>query len=173
MESRGLGLSARGHVRLVVIYASVLLALAAFGAGRLREVVPRIAAAYTAMQHNLAVARATRAAFAQAIRANARVPKPNPVLPHRIAGYPVLALRHHQEGGVLLNVLVLPNGEVGDVRVLRSSGFSQLDAAALTGVGGWHYVPAVRDHHPVSAWVKVDIRFRTGGPRPKGSKTGP
>ena len=167
-----MGLSARGHGRLVVIYASALLALAAFGAGRLREVVPRVAAAYAAMQHNLAVARETRAAFAQAIRANARAPRPNPALPHRIGAYPVLALRRHQEGSVLLNVLVLPNGEVGDVRVLRSSGFSQLDAAALTGVGGWHYVPAVRSHRPVSAWVKVNIRFRSGAPPPKGSKTG-
>ena len=148
-----------GRAGLAIVYGCVLLALAAFGAGRLWEFFPRITAGYAALQHKFDVSRRTGAAFAEALRTNARVPTPNPAVPHQ-ATYPVLARRLHQQGAVLLRVLVLPSGQVGDVRVLQSSGSSQLDAAALTGVGDWYYVPAVRGHHAVSAWIKVSIRFR-------------
>ena len=150
---------ARGRARLAIVYGCALLALAAFGAGRLWEFFPRIAAGYAALRYNLDVSARTRAAFAEALRSNARVPQPDPSVPHQ-ASYPVLAQRLHQQGQVILKVLVLPSGQVGDVQVLQSSGFAQLDAAALTGVGDWHYVPAVRDHRPVSAWIRVNIRFR-------------
>lgn len=165
-SKRGLGLGPRGHARLVVIYGCVLLALAAFGAGRVREIAPAIGTAISAMEHNREVYTATKAAFDKAIRTNAPAPKPNPVLPHTIPDYPVLALRHHEEGMVMLKVLVLPNGTVGDARVEESSGHPQLDAAALTGVGGWYYVPAVRNHHPVPAWVEVVINFHANPPPP-------
>lgn len=168
----GLGLSARGHARMVVIYAAVLLALAAFGMGRLREYVPRVLAAIHAAQHRQAVYAASRRAFATALRGAAAAPRPNPVLPHRPPPYPILALRRHEEGDVLLKLLVLPDGSVGDARLLRSSGSAQLDAAALTGVGGWAYLPAIRDHHAVAAWTKVRMRFHPG-PAPAGQGPAP
>lgn len=144
----------------------MLLAVAAFGAGRLREFVPRVWAGYAQLQARIAAIDVTRAAFTEALRRNAPFPRPNPVVPHRIDAYPVVALRRHEEGDVLLKVLVLPSGEVGDVRLLHSSGSSQLDAAALTGVGGWYYVPAARNHHAVPAWVTVNVRFRTPAASP-------
>lgn len=157
--SHGLGLRARGHARLVVIYGIALLLLAGFGAGRLREALPGVIATISAARQNVALNRVSQAAFLKAIRINAATPRPNPAIPHRIDVYPVLALRRHQEGDVILKVLVLPNGEVGDVAVLRTSGFAQLDAAALNGVGGWYYVPAVRRHRPVPAWTEVRVHF--------------
>lgn len=157
--SHGLGLSAQGHARLVVTYGIVLLLLAGFGAGRLREALPGVIATISTARQNVALNRISQAAFLEAIRTGATAPRPNPAIPHRIDAYPVLAQRRHQEGDVILKVLVLPNGEVGDVAVLRSSGFAQLDAAALNGVGGWYYVPAVRRHRPVPAWTKVRVRF--------------
>lgn len=156
---RGLGLKARGHARLVVVYCIVLLLLAGFGAGRLRETIPGVAARIAAARQSAAMSQVTEAAFIEAIRTNAPVPRPNPMLPHKIDPYPVLAMRRHQEGAVVLKVLVLPNGQVGDVAIVRSSGFAQLDAAALTGVGGWYYVPAVRRHRPVPAWTLIRVRF--------------
>lgn len=157
--SHGLGLRARGHARLVVIYGIALLLLAGFGAGRLRETLPGIIATISAARQNVALNRISQAAFLEAIRTDAAAPRANPAIPHRIETYPVLAQRRHQEGDVILKVLVLPNGQVGDVAVLRSSGFAQLDAAALTGVGGWYYVPAVRRHRPVPAWTAVRVHF--------------
>ena len=149
------------NLGLAIAYLCMVIALAAFGAGRLREFVPRFAAYISAVRQTQQVYAVTQAAFAQAIAQDAATPKPNPVLPHAIPFYPVLAQRRHEEGDVLLKLLVLPNGEVGDAAVLRSSGHPQLDAAALTGVGGWYYVPAVRAHRAVQAWVLVRVRFRT------------
>lgn len=155
----GLGLKAQGHGRLVVVYGIVLVLLAGFGAGRLREALPGVFARIFEARQNAAMSQVSEAAFVDAVRTNALAPRPNPAIPHRIDAYPVLALRRHEEGDVVLKVLVLPNGLVGDAAVVRSSGFTQLDAAALTGVGGWSYVPAVRQHRPVPAWTMVRVHF--------------
>jgi protein TonB len=102
----------------------------------------------------------TRTAFARAIQQNSPVPGVIPALPHTLTLYPILAQRLNEEGDVRLRVLVLSSGEVGDVRVVRSSGFAQLDAAALIGVGYWYYTPAMKDHQPVDCWIEVLVRFR-------------
>jgi protein TonB len=34
-----------------------------------------------------------------------------------------------------------------------------LDRAAVAAVRGWHFLPAVRDGRPVSAWVEIPVRF--------------
>jgi TonB family protein len=148
------------HPRLATFYALFLVALAAFGGGRLWDVVRArldyVDAYFTAIQE-------TRAAFAQALRDNQKTPRANPALPHVISVYPPLAERLGEQGDVTLRVLVLATGQVGDVRIVRSSGFSQLDAAALVGVGSWYYIPAVKDHHPIGTWMVVLVRFRIRG----------
>ena len=151
---------ARPYSRLAIFYALFLVALAAFGGGRLWDVVR---ARIDYVNAYLAIIQETRTAFAQALRDNQRMPRANPALPHVIAVYPPLAERLGEQGDVMLRVLVLPTGEVGDVRIARSSGFSQLDAAALVGVGSWYYIPAVKDHHPVGTWMVVLVRFRIRG----------
>lgn len=142
------------------LYAFLIVFLAAFGAGRYWSVVRARLDYFDAY---MTVISETRAAFAEAIRINLKAPVANPALPHVIAVYPPLAQRLGQQGDVLLRVLVLPTGQVGDVRIARSSGFTQLDAAALVGVGSWFYIPAVRNHHPVGYWMLVEVRFRIRG----------
>jgi len=61
---------------------------------------------------------------------------------------------------VLVRLLVLPNGQVGDVNVVKSSGYPQLDAAALVEAGNWRYLPAIRHGQAVSAEINVAIRFK-------------
>ncbi|MDR1701947.1 MAG: TonB family protein [Sporomusaceae bacterium] len=56
--------------------------------------------------------------------------------------YPPQARQKGIEGIVVLQVLVLENGRVGDASVVSSSGDSSLDAAALTSVHKWRFVPA-------------------------------
>lgn len=139
------------------LYAGTLIALASFGFGRAWE--PLVAVLDSSLQ-SIAVFYAAQGALSSALKDNARIPRALPALPHTITVYPILALRHNEQGDVLLAVLVEPNGQVGDVRVAQSSGHSQLDAAALIGVGYWYYIPAVRNHRAVESWIMVRIRFR-------------
>ncbi len=139
------------------IYAAILISIASFGFGRAWD---PLVATWENIRQSVAVYDATRAAFAAALRSNAANPQALAVLPHVITVYPILALRHKEQGDVVLRVLVGAEGEVDDVRVLRSSGHPQLDAAALVGVGYWFYLPAVRNHHAVASWITVLIRFR-------------
>jgi TonB family protein len=145
---------------LPFVYAGLLIALAAFGLGRAREIVPGIIARIEQVQDYYRLVSSTQAAFAKAMQANLSVPGAIPSLPHRLTLYPILAQRLSEEGDVRLRVLVLSSGEVGDVQVVRSSGYAQLDAAALIGVGYWYYIPAMKDHEPVNCWIEVLVRFR-------------
>lgn len=58
--------------------------------------------------------------------------------------YPSLSRRLREQGKVLLELLILANGSVGEVRVKTSSGYKRLDKAALDAVKVWRYVPAKR-----------------------------
>ncbi|CUH94879.1 hypothetical protein P22_0945 [Propionispora sp. 2/2-37] len=56
--------------------------------------------------------------------------------------YPQSARQAGQEGTVLLLVKVLANGRAGDISVLVSSQFNELDRAAMDAVRRWQFVPA-------------------------------
>ena len=74
--------------------------------------------------------------------------------------YPPSSIRAHEEGRVLLNVLVDANGRPQRVQVARSSGHAALDAAARDAVLRAHFKPVLRDGVAVSAWGVVPIQFR-------------
>lgn len=74
-------------------------------------------------------------------------------------GYPTAALRRGHEGEVLLNIHVLHDGTVGEIRLERSSGHELLDQAAIKAVKRWTFSPAHRNDRPVDAWVTVPVRF--------------
>ena len=74
--------------------------------------------------------------------------------------YPEYSMMRHEEGRVLLNVHIGRDGRVTDAKVLRSSGYSRLDRAALTTVSkDWRYIPARQDRKAVPTWHKVRITF--------------
>jgi periplasmic protein TonB len=74
--------------------------------------------------------------------------------------YPNQAIRMGITGTVVLSVQVLPNGRVGDVRLVRSSGFPQLDESALREARRWRLVPGTRDGVATSMWKEIPITFR-------------
>ena len=81
-------------------------------------------------------------------------------------GYPDAARRQRQEGTVSLRVLVSANGQASQVVLAGSSGVSSLDQAALRAVRRWRFKPARQNGQPISAWVRVPVRFtldRSGG----------
>ena len=73
--------------------------------------------------------------------------------------YPAVSRRLKEEGTVVLDVFILADGSVGELRVKRSSGFSRLDEAALAAVRRWKYVPARRGSEPLALWYSQSLVF--------------
>jgi len=73
--------------------------------------------------------------------------------------YPSIAQRRRYQGTVILDVYVLEDGQVGDLRVAESSNYSLLDRAAIKAVRRWQFDPARKGDREVAMWVKVPIRF--------------
>lgn len=74
--------------------------------------------------------------------------------------YPPESLRLHEQGLVLLRVLVDAEGTAQRVEIERSSGHSRLDAAARDAVRRTHFRPVLQDGRAVPAWGMVPIEFR-------------
>ncbi|MBY0407539.1 MAG: TonB family protein [Rickettsiales bacterium] len=74
--------------------------------------------------------------------------------------YPEAARKRNEEGRVLLSVFVRENGEAGEVRLASSSGYAQLDEAALAAVKAWRFAPAKRDEQVIASWVNVPVSFQ-------------
>ena len=99
---------------------------------------------------------------------NNAVPVEAPVVPPRTDAsqlnnpapqYPPISRRLGEEGRVLIDVYILPNGTVGEIKLQRSSGYPKLDAAALSAVKNWKYVPARRGNTPIPYWYVQPISF--------------
>lgn len=73
--------------------------------------------------------------------------------------YPNLSRRFGEQGRVLLDVYILPDGSVGDIRLNTSSGFQRLDEAALAAVRHWRFVPARRGNEAIPYWYVQPITF--------------
>lgn len=74
--------------------------------------------------------------------------------------YPSVSRRLREQGEVLLDVYILPDGTVGELRLKRSSGHARLDRSALEAVKRWRYVPASRGGEPIPYWYVQPVAFR-------------
>jgi len=99
-------------------------------------------------------------------------PEPPPVIPPRFnadylqnpaPAYPALARRMHEQGRVLIRVLVSVEGLPERVELKTSSGFTRLDHSALETIRNWKFVPARQGEQNVAAWVVVPITFTLDG----------
>jgi len=75
--------------------------------------------------------------------------------------YPAEALRDKRTSTVVLAVIVLADGSVGEVGVLR--GEEPFASAALTAVKRWRYEPARWKGQPITVYRVVEIPFRLTG----------
>jgi protein TonB len=86
---------------------------------------------------------------------------PDPRHPLTQPPYPAASVRFGEEGTVTIELRVGTDGRVHESRLLRSSGFPRLDAAALTeALRAWRLKPASVDGTPVEAWHAVRVSFR-------------
>lgn len=90
-----------------------------------------------------------------------------PPLPDRAArvvqmpepDYPPLSRERGEQGVVMLQLAVDASGRLGEVNVLRSSGFARLDKAARAAVLRWRFQPAIENGQPVAAQLTLPVRF--------------
>ncbi|OGX08133.1 MAG: hypothetical protein A2Z88_02120 [Omnitrophica WOR_2 bacterium GWA2_47_8] len=73
--------------------------------------------------------------------------------------YPLEARQKGWEGLVLLEALVDIQGSAIELKILRSSGHSVLDHAAMKAVKNWKFNPARMGSVPIESLVQIPIRF--------------
>lgn len=74
--------------------------------------------------------------------------------------YPLIARRRGWQGTVLLDLELLANGTVGEIKVAISSGYPALDATARKTVGKWRHIPVQRNGVPITKRANLPIHFR-------------
>jgi protein TonB len=83
-----------------------------------------------------------------------------PVLTSRIdPAYPEAARKARMEGVVILEAIITGEGNVEDVRVLKSVN-PLLDASAVRAVQQWKYKPATLNGRSVRVYLTVTVTFR-------------
>ncbi len=65
--------------------------------------------------------------------------------------YPEAAWARREHGTVVLRIHVRADGLVGGIETLRSSGFEDLDAAAIAAARRWRFIPQLRDGAAVAS----------------------
>jgi len=83
---------------------------------------------------------------------------PEPLRTNVVPVYPEDARTSGRTGVVVLKVVVLPDGSVGDVRAMR--GEEPFVSAAIAAVKRWKYEPARVDGQPITVYRIVQIPFK-------------
>ena len=86
-------------------------------------------------------------------------------LPHlvsmpRAISYPRWAVRQGWQGELVLALEILENGLVGRFSVMKSTGYSLLDKAAIKAVQDWKFSPAIKDGKPLVTCIQIPILFQ-------------
>ena len=103
---------------------------------------------------------ASTAASAQANDALYDPPKVDRSLPTPAPVYPPGAELRGEHGTTTIKLRVSAGGKPVRAVVESSSGFEDLDNAAVEAAMGWHFIPAMRDGETVSDWMTIDIKFQ-------------
>jgi TonB family protein len=74
--------------------------------------------------------------------------------------YPSAAKRKSIQGKVLVDVVVKTDGTPAQVQIARSSGYGDLDEAALDAIKQWRFIPAKSKGQAIQANVIVPIEFK-------------
>jgi protein TonB len=75
--------------------------------------------------------------------------------------YPPGEIRAGNTGTADIEIYVLPNGRVGDARIVKSTGYPALDQSALDEAKRkWRLTPATRDGVPFAQWHRLRVTFK-------------
>ncbi|MES2130311.1 MAG: energy transducer TonB [Pseudomonadota bacterium] len=76
------------------------------------------------------------------------------------AEYPKASLMNEEQGTVSMSFLVAPDGSVVDSKLEKTSGFKNLDKAALKALAACKFKPGTKDGAPHQSWTKVDYAWK-------------
>jgi TonB family protein len=88
------------------------------------------------------------------------LPKRNPARALSQPVYPPASQRLGEHGTVVLNLFVLEDGSVADARIHESSGYPDLDYAALYETYRWRLDPGTVDGEPARMWGRIAVTFK-------------
>jgi protein TonB len=69
--------------------------------------------------------------------------------------WPKASLRNEETGTVTLSFLIAEDGRVADSKIVKSSGFRDLDKAAQVGISKCRFKPGTVEGKPEQAWMQM------------------
>ena len=78
------------------------------------------------------------------------------------AEYPKAALMNEEQGVVSMMFLVSAEGRVLESKLDKTSGFKNLDKAAIAAITNCKFKPGSKDGKPDSTWTKVEYNWTLG-----------
>ena len=76
------------------------------------------------------------------------------------AEYPKASLMNEEQGTVSMSFLINADGSVADSKLEKTSGFKNLDKAALKSISACKFKPGSKDGAPAQTWTKVDYAWK-------------
>jgi protein TonB len=76
------------------------------------------------------------------------------------ADYPKASLMNEEQGTVSMSFLVSPDGSVIESKLEKTSGFKNLDKAAIKSISACKFKPGSKDGSPAQTWAKVDYAWK-------------
>nr|WP_229414382.1 energy transducer TonB [Massilia arenosa] len=76
------------------------------------------------------------------------------------AEYPKASLMNEEQGTVTMSFLVNADGSVAESKLEKTSGFKNLDKAALKAIAACKFKPGTKDGAPAQTWTKVDYAWK-------------
>lgn len=74
--------------------------------------------------------------------------------------YPRASLVNEEKGTVILAFLIAADGKVLESKIEKSSGFRNLDKAAMNALSQCKFKPGTKDGKPDQAWAKVEYTWK-------------
>lgn len=76
------------------------------------------------------------------------------------AEYPKASLVNEEQGAVSMAFLVATDGSVVDSKIEKTSGFRNLDKAAVKAISACKFKPGTKDGSVAQTWTKVDYVWK-------------
>jgi protein TonB len=76
------------------------------------------------------------------------------------ADYPKASLMNEEQGTVSMMFLVAADGSVLDSKLEKTSGFKNLDKAAIKAISACKFKPGSKDGKADQTWTKVDYAWK-------------